>query len=599
MEWTGGERRTSGAERMKVARPVSIFAGDRTHILRAQTVDLSTGGMRIDLADGLPVGEKILFRIDLGEGFDPAVQGGEVAWSDDGLGAGVRFSPVVPGQEQAEAAPPGPALPAAGEAVKLHIDRMERTLKVQCVDAGDWGISVRTELPFLEKGERIVARFRTADGREGEISGILEEVNLEPDLGDPVPSIRLEILTGSSPRPAPACEEPAGETAQAAEPPSPVEDEATWEPEESTQRDAVPPPVEEARIETVEVAPDDAEDPISDAFGSLTKKAEAEGDSPIEPRYVIVLRAVAAWLLVTGRRLGAATAAYASAAWAALVPWIRRNAPRLAARARLAGRLASSIAERVASRMPSASTTTAIRMRRQKRRTTQISTPASPGPRTLPPLARRALLAAMVLAAVAGFSTGVWGLVSLIRSGKDDAKGQAEQASGVQASKGSFDMWGGSTLPRGTVVEAEISEIDVAQAEAAAPPPAAQPAAPAAPVALQAAPTAQPAPPPPASVPAGPVPGATTENGFYLGVDGEITGYDYYALKSPPGLVVDVKGALPIRDGIQDLSLPGVTKVKAVARESGARFIIYFEGTKIPEFQVLPAGPTLEIRLDS
>jgi hypothetical protein len=96
-----------------------------------------------------------------------------------------------------------------------------------------------------------------------------------------------------------------------------------------------------------------------------------------------------------------------------------------------------------------------------------------------------------------------------------------------------------------------------------------------------------------------PVPDENGGQGFYLGVNGEVTGYDYYALKSPPGLVVDVKGALPLQEGGQPVKRPGIKKVKAVARESGARFIIYFEGDKVPDFQVLPAGSTLEVRLDT
>ena len=39
MDWTGVERRDSTAERMKVGKPVSIFAGDKQSILRARTVD--------------------------------------------------------------------------------------------------------------------------------------------------------------------------------------------------------------------------------------------------------------------------------------------------------------------------------------------------------------------------------------------------------------------------------------------------------------------------------------------------------------------------------------------------------------------------------
>jgi hypothetical protein len=181
--------------------------------------------------------------------------------------------------------------------------------------------------------------------------------------------------------------------------------------------------------------------------------------------------------------------------------------------------------------------------------------------------------------------------VSLITSGEEEGDAQAsagQEAS--EASPGSFDMWGNAALPGGSVVEPPASEVEMVEA----PVPAAVEAAPA--VTEAAA-----APPEPVAAVDVPPPGETPESstGFYLGVSGEVTGYDYYALKSPPGLVVDVKGALPLKEGHQPVNRPGIKKVKAVPRESGARFIIYFEGEKVPDFQVLPAGSSLEVRLDS
>ena len=181
MEWTGVERREGGCERMKVGKSVSIFAGDKQSILRARTRDLSTGGMRLDVGDGLSVGEKILFRIDLGEGFDPAVQGGEVVWSAEDQGTGVRFTAAgeVETSTAKQASPP--ELPSSGEPVRLHIDRMDHPLKVECVEAGPTGITVRTELPFLERGRTVCASFGDVDVAEGRVEGVLIFIFLESE----------------------------------------------------------------------------------------------------------------------------------------------------------------------------------------------------------------------------------------------------------------------------------------------------------------------------------------------------------------------------------------------------------------------------------
>jgi hypothetical protein len=584
---------------MKVGKSVSIFAGDKQSILRARTRDLSTGGMRLDLEDGLGVGEKILFRIDLGEGFDPAVQGGEIVWSAPDQGTGVRFTAAGEVETPAAGQADPPALPSTGDHVRLHIDRMDHPLRVECVEAGPTGITVRTELPFLERGRNVRACFGDADVAEGWIEGILTSISMESEEQDPVPGIRLRIRTTDEPEPepepvpvhelAPPPEEPAVEAAPAEEP---------WQEEEPTSRDASPPDeIEEDPIAEDEPAEPD-EDAMSGAFQSLTSEPPdpaADAEPSIEPQYVIVLRAVAAWLVVNGRRGAKLAAAWSAEAWQRLQPVLRKIAPRIIESARTAGGAIAPLVARFApGRRTAAAAPRTTKMRKQKRRTTQASI-VQKATKTISSKARsRVLAVVLAVAALAGFGTGVWGVVSLITSGKDD--GSASDTAGQSAaevSRGSFDMWGDTALPAGSVVEPAAAEIDMVQQPAGV---VEQPAGvvEAAPAVTQAA-----APEPVAAVDV-PQPGETaTSSGFYLGVSGEVTGYDYYALKSPPGLVVDVKGALPLKEGQQPVNRPGIKKVKAVPRESGARFIIYFEGEEVPDFQVLPAGSSLEVRLDT
>ena len=329
---------------------------------------------------------------------------------------------------------------------------------------------------------------------------------------------------------------------------------------------------------------------MSDAFESLTSSTLASEPS-IEPRYVIVLRAVATWIVVNGHRGARIAAAYAAEAWKRLLPLVKRAAPRIVESARTAGRTIPPLVARMVPGRGREKAPRPTKMRKQKRRTTQASIVQKAG-KSIGSRARSRLLAgALLCAALAGFGTGVWGVVSLITSGKDDGSAAASsEQPAAEVSRGSFDMWGNAALPAGNVVEPQPAEIEMVQT--AEPPPAA---------AVEAAPAMTPAvAPEPVEAVDVPPPGEEPEGtGFYLGVSGEVTGYDYYALKSPPGLVVDVKGALPLKEGKQPVNRPGIKKVKAVPRESGARFIIYFEGEKVPDFQVLPAGSSLEVRLDS
>lgn len=635
MEWTGDERRDSEGGRMRVERPVAVFVGGKEGILRARTRDLSTGGMRLDLDEELTEGEKILFRIDLGEGFDPAVQGGKVIWSAPEMGTGVEFTDA----EDVEGPPPRKSLPAPGEDIKLRIDRMDHALKVQCVEACDEGLVVRTDLPFLERGRNVTASFSQEDHEQkSALKGILTMVSLLPD-DSAVPAIRLEIRTDG--KEGPLGQPPEEATQEAAPPREPAAQEPepepeSWDDEEPTAPD-VEPSVNEEQMEAAEAEdakageqeeqqaaelppepePDeslaDDEDPMGDAFRSLTDpqmneqesfRDEGQDEESIEPRYVVMLRAFCAFTVLWSTRAGKALASYSREAWIRLQPVLRKIMPALTARAKVARDTLGPMAGRMAAKIGSVGKgqkrkQRTTRMRKQKSRSTR-----TPGGSRIGAAARsRLFFIALAVAALVGFGTGVWALVGLVTSGDDDAEAAAQTQGTTTSqapSKGSFDLWGGSTLEGGTVQEAPEEEIQVVAQQDPTPAPAAAPSAP------SPAPTQAPAQPAPVQgvaaqtdiVPGAEAPEVETQ-GFYLAVNGEVTGYDYYPLKDPAGLVVNVKGALPAQEGYQPVKRPGIKKVKAVARESGTRFIIYFEGDEIPDFQVLPAGSSLEVRLDA
>jgi hypothetical protein len=80
-------------------------------------------------------------------------------------------------------------------------------------------------------------------------------------------------------------------------------------------------------------------------------------------------------------------------------------------------------------------------------------------------------------------------------------------------------------------------------------------------------------------------------------VKGEIYGFKHYPLKDPAGLVVDIKGALPLLpDGKKDLGGAKVKSLKTLKREDGSRFIILFNGNTIPPFEIIAHKDRIEVK---
>jgi hypothetical protein len=71
-----------------------------------------------------------------------------------------------------------------------------------------------------------------------------------------------------------------------------------------------------------------------------------------------------------------------------------------------------------------------------------------------------------------------------------------------------------------------------------------------------------------------------------------------YRLRNPNGVVVDVPGALVAREGWIEIGAdhPMVRSVKAMQRETGARFVVYVNG-ELPRFITAPKGNGIALKL--
>jgi len=71
-----------------------------------------------------------------------------------------------------------------------------------------------------------------------------------------------------------------------------------------------------------------------------------------------------------------------------------------------------------------------------------------------------------------------------------------------------------------------------------------------------------------------------------------------YRLRDPNGVVIDVPGGLVKREGWLNIAAghPMVKSVKAVQRETGARFVIFVNGD-LPRFMTAPRAAGISVKL--
>jgi hypothetical protein len=609
----GVERRNPETKRIEVTRPVAVFAEGREGILRGRTRNISTEGCSINLDDILEIGEKVLFRIDLGEGFDPAVQTAQVVWADPGSGSvGVKFTSdkaaaVEPAAETKKRPPAGekPAaesLPAPGSVVKLSIEKMDKPLRVICQEAASDMFLLRTSIPFLETMKKVTVHFKDESGGERKLKGMLTDVSLEKVEGEDIPFINLMISRGSevrklAPPPPPPEPEATEEPVQAREPWPEPEEARPQAPEELEEEDTLTDiPDEPLETSAPEIGSEDM-DAFEESFKIDPSVVEPEPEpDKITPRYVVMVQHLMTLAAAAARSIRA----QAGPAVRKLIPLLGTWGGRLVAMiraaalwlwARVRGRKVPATQPRMSQRK------TRMTMRRQvPLHKTMIAGLKSAKWQIL-------LLVVTLLA----FSAGVWGLVNLFKTNNNEDLPEPPSASmprvsgaaaGMAAETGgeSYDLWGGGTKASTVTVE------QAAVVKASPPPPVPAPAKSKAPVeagedAVQAGIT----PPPEAPLEEEEVVADEpiwVNNAVRLYVKGEIYGFKHYPLKEPPGIVVDVKGAQPkLGEGLKEIAGSKIKHVKTLKREDGTRFILIFNGKSIPPFELIAHADRIEVKM--
>lgn len=589
----GIERRNPDSKRIEVTRPVAIFAEGREGILRGKTRNISTDGCSINLDDMLDIGETVLFRIDLGEGFDPAIQSAKVIWTDGDKGAvGVLFSgdragdcPEAPEKEKE-------VLPENGCIVSLNIETMDKPLRVICQKAGSSSITLRTSIPFLETRKKVAIRFKDESGEEREVSGMLTDVALEKAAGQPVPYINLLVSRGDK-----------DESTLNHEPPL---QKKTMKEVKRVDRDAEPVPEiaqeasEEVIEETGEAQPQVTETLSQyrdvDAFERSFEedREDAKVEEKITPGYVIVIQTLLSTIITCLKTLKEK-----------LGPPAGKIAPVM--------KKYSAILFRGMKAAASTLYHEGLRLlkREKKQRKTRLTM------RRQVPKRSKALLGSLksvkwqillLVVTILAFSAGVWGLVNLFNTNNEDLPEPSSAAlphitapTGSQGadtpSDGNYDLWGeGSKISKVNIESAAV--VNARAPEKAEPKKTGQAQkleAAALPEGKQAEEEATKEAAREEKIKDLPL---CINNSVRLYVKGEIYGFKHYPLAQPPGVVVDVKGAQPrLVEGKKDVKGSKVKYIKTIQRDDGTRFIIIFHGNSIPQFELIAHSDRIELKL--
>jgi hypothetical protein len=84
---------------------------------------------------------------------------------------------------------------------------------------------------------------------------------------------------------------------------------------------------------------------------------------------------------------------------------------------------------------------------------------------------------------------------------------------------------------------------------------------------------------------------------FTIKLDGPPLRIQDYALRQPPGIVVDVMGAGPENPELVEAGSNAVKLVKASPRDEGTRFIIYLRARAMPRYTIEPDGNGFAVTL--
>lgn len=309
------ERRKAVGQRVHFEAMVAVGGAEGGAAFEAESVDLSSDGMRLKTAYLPQLGDRLVCRFD-GPGTE-IVAVGEVTWATEqsrGGEFGLKFVDLDAETEQAlrelcdgdveavEAAPPAeaPAVPskpkvARNSRVKLHIEGLASPMKARVRDSDDGKVCVGSSLEFLKLGRQVeVEDVDAGNRREGFVDTVKVEIDPATSVPQLVVSLRFDAsVFGAALKPTTIPTAPAADEAEIAPvtrvtgaPPS----KRLMAPEDMVtskggkKRESVPPP-RSAKEEAAEAADAEDEDEMmppnklraaQDKAKDLTNKAAAK-----------------------------------------------------------------------------------------------------------------------------------------------------------------------------------------------------------------------------------------------------------------------------------------------------------------------------------
>jgi hypothetical protein len=485
----------------------------------------------------------------------------------------VRFVSIrkgePPGRLDPVEKPVGPRF-REGEELRVRVGGMSQALKGELIDFDETGmLRFRCPLPFLRLRSPVTVRSVVSeDGRfEGEVHAVEASAP-----ADGVPEIVVTVCAPlEQPSAAGPCEAAGIGCGSAAV--SSIAEPGEGDPMEEpviglrSPRAAVEPPA-----------------PVPDGTGGADAPASGGAARPS------VLGAVRTSVLPRAAAMGRSAA---GGLWIRLLGFLRWLSPRIVR----GWRVSVAAASGGASWLWAATGRGARRLRRSRL------------PRTYSDVVQRGTVAAGVgrkrlvnaLAAglaSAGLALALWGIFgpSGARGGtvEPDPGGAAAGGTGTVASSGGD--WGGALPSVPDQWPAAAGEDGAVAAGAVEPDPEPDPEPVAAPVEAPApAGPVGPAQEAPAQAPPA---GLSGGQSFILKLDGPALRVQHYALREPPGVVIDVIGARSAEPGPEiPVRADRVRLVKAIEREGGSRFVVYVRGRTTPRYTAWVNGSEVVVTL--
>ncbi|NUP05642.1 MAG: hypothetical protein HOW73_06235 [Polyangiaceae bacterium] len=206
------DRRRASGQRVHFEAMVAVGEAEGGAAFEAESVDVSSQGMRLRTAYLPQIGDRLVCRFD-GPGTE-VVAIGEVLWATEqarGGEFGLKFVDLDEETETAlkelcaeesegapaEAEPAAPAKPkiASNARVKLHIEGLASPMKARVRDGSDKDVCVGSSLEFLKLGRQVeVEDVDAGDRREGFVDAVKVEVDPSTSIPQLVVSLRFDAV---------------------------------------------------------------------------------------------------------------------------------------------------------------------------------------------------------------------------------------------------------------------------------------------------------------------------------------------------------------------------------------------------------------------